>query len=691
MTAPSHLERRLCLAAFAVCAALNVWFSSHGWRNNILEGHEFRQAQTAMTVEYLLRDGWSLAYPLPLFGPPWSAPMEFPVFQTVAAGFARVSGLPVDPACRLTSLAFFYLALPALFMLLRDLPQPPHRRWLWLAAILVSPLYLFYSRAVMIESTALCLGAWFLLAYVRAVDRGHRGWLAAALLLGTGAGLAKVTTYAVFLVVAAAYTLWRMAAAGPTTATRWAAARALLVRGLVATVPSVLVGTAWVRYSDAVKASNPLAAFLVSGELHEFTFGTLAQRLSPAYWWRIMGIAGESVLPPVLVAAAAASAVFAGRSAGRVALLLAVGFVAGPLLFANLYFVHDYYFYATGLFLLGLLALGWSRLLDQRAIPAALTWLVIAACLGWEVRAFTHSYNLIQAPARPPPPELARVLAATTAPDDVILIYGLEWNPVVPYFADRRVIMVANRYTQDHQRRNAVVGRLARGRITALVAYGDARQYGEFLRMLASSLELGEGPVLTSDRAEIYLAPRLAGEASRALAAVNAHEFTLAASHSDLPGVRLQRLLVGQLPDRSLFDMMQPAPTEVVVPFGVAVSMMEGRRVFNAHSPTDVIFDLPPGARQLDADFGVLPDAYQKHPGPAGIRFQVELMSPTGGRTILFEKFLNPRDEPVDRGFQHLAVAIPRGAAGRLILRTMPGRQGNISFTWGFWSEVRLR
>ncbi|MBS0662190.1 MAG: hypothetical protein JSR48_02925 [Verrucomicrobia bacterium] len=691
MKDPMVLERRLCVAAFVVCAALSVWFSGHGWRNNILEGHEFRQAQTAMSVEYLLRDGWSLAYPLPLFGPPWSAPMEFPIFEVCAAAFARCSGLAVEPSSRLVSLAFFYLALPALFLLLRNVPQPPHRRWLWLAGILVSPLYLFYSRTVMIESTALCLSAWFLLAYVRALDRGHGGWLAAAIGFGTAAGLAKVTTYMVILVVAATYTMWRLAGAWRQPAGRWTSLGRLAWRGLAATIPSVVIGTAWVRYSDAIKLSNPLSEFLASGPLQEFTFGTVAQRTSPGFWWRIVGIAGESVMPPVLVAAAFASGIMCGRTYRKAALLLLAGFFAGPMLFANLYFVHDYYFYATGLFLVGLLALGWSRLLDLRVLPAAVSWLVIAACLGWEVHAFTHSYNLIQAPTRPEPPELARVLAATTAPDDVVLIYGLEWNPVVPYFSGRRVIMVANRYLQDHERRNAVIGRLPPGRITALVAYGDARQSEEFFRLLAKSLNLGERPVLVSATADIYLSDRLARGALPALAMVKAREFALAAPSAEVPGLTRRRLPLAEVPDPSVFDMMHPRPAEVIVPFGLSVSLMEGRRVFNAHSPTDVIFDLPAGARQLDADFGVLPDAYEKNPGPSGIRFLVELVDSSGHRTTLFEKYLDPRDEPADRGFHHLKVPLPGGSIARLVLRTTPGPKGNISYTWGFWSAVDLR
>ena len=44
--------------------------------------------------------------------------------------------------------------------------------------------------------------------------------------------------------------------------------------------------------------------------------------------------------------------------------LMVLGFLAGPLIFANLYYVHDYYFYASGVFLLGALCLAWNQILD---------------------------------------------------------------------------------------------------------------------------------------------------------------------------------------------------------------------------------------------------------------------------------------------------------------------------------------
>ncbi|HTO02414.1 MAG TPA: hypothetical protein VL069_01875, partial [Opitutus sp.] len=272
-------ERNVCIGVFILSVLLNLGFSSVGLRNSLLEIHEFRQLQTAYSTRYIQSDGFSLAYPTPLFGPPWSAPMEFPLYQVCVAQFVKLTGLPLEPAGRLVSLAFLFLGLPAGFGLAGLLALPPHRRWLFLSLILLSPGYLYYSRSFLIESTALCVSAWFLLGYCKALQLRSRGWLAAAVGFGIAAALTKVTTLIVFLVVAAAYTLhllWKDAR-DPTTRPRlWGT----ILFALAATIPAVAIGTAWVHFSDAVKLSNPLSADLVSANLWTFNFGTWHQRLS---------------------------------------------------------------------------------------------------------------------------------------------------------------------------------------------------------------------------------------------------------------------------------------------------------------------------------------------------------------------------------------------------------------------------
>src|SRR5689334_10551441 len=78
--------------------------------------HEFRQTQTAFSVWEMRTHGISLLHPkLPLFGPPWECPFEYPVFQLVAAAVDSIAPWKnLDISIRLTNLAFFYLTAVAL-------------------------------------------------------------------------------------------------------------------------------------------------------------------------------------------------------------------------------------------------------------------------------------------------------------------------------------------------------------------------------------------------------------------------------------------------------------------------------------------------------------------------------------------------------------------------------------------------
>lgn len=690
MTSKPFTESRICIGIFILCVGLNLAVSAVGFRNSLQEIHEFRQLQTALTTRSIQESGFRLAYPTPLFGPPWSAPMEFPVYQLVVVRLAALTGMPLEPAGRLVALAFLYLALPACFSLAGILGLPRARRWLWLGLILLSPVYIYYSRSFMIESTALCASAWFLLAYVRALTpRAHR-WLAAAIVFGLIAALAKITTLILFLVVAAAYTvwlLWQQARLSP----GWAAPARTALRALTATVPAVVTGFAWVHYSDAVKVSNPLSRFLASEPMTTFNFGTLAQRLTPAFWERILYHTCLAVASPFNLTLIALFALILGTASRWRALLLILGFASGPLIFANLYFVHDYYFYACGVFLLGALVLAWNQLLDLPAFSPAAKWSVIGLSLGLQFFTYLENYFPTQRRPQDQPPEIATLVAAATQPADVVLIFGEDWNSKTSYYAHRRAVMVPDGKLNDAATVNAVLDRFAPGQVTALVVTREMRNFPSYFAPFIQRLHLHPTAVLVSPYTLVYVAEARLDLARARLETLVSKEFQF--TITDGPGTAIPRVRypVAQLADPQVVAMMTPAPTVIFHPFTPSAHYLDGKSVFNAHAPTDLVFEFPAGATEASAVFGILPAAYEGKNATEGVEFRVELITLDGTRRTLHSTYLSPSHRPEDRGNRTLRVPLPAGTRGQIWFRTLPGPTGSIACAWAYWSRIDLK
>ena len=171
---PSSREAWLALAVFAACLGFHFRGALVGWQSRNLPGVEYRQAQTAISAFYINQeDNFSLAYPTPVLGKPWSIPLEFPLYQWTVVSVSRVTGLSLTKAGRAVSLACFYLMLPAIYLLLARWHVAPGHRWLVLGVVVTCPLYVFYSRAFLIETMALMFSVWFWVAYERAVAGGQ--------------------------------------------------------------------------------------------------------------------------------------------------------------------------------------------------------------------------------------------------------------------------------------------------------------------------------------------------------------------------------------------------------------------------------------------------------------------------------------------------------------------------------------
>ena len=210
-----------------------------------------------------------------------------------------------------------------------------------------------------------------------------------------------------------------------------AAPQVLLVSAATFVVPAAITAV-WTRFADGVRAANPLArTFLLSSELNTWNFGTLAQRLSGEFW---SVLALRSVPDAVGHWAVVGGAVLLTAIAShrwRESLMCLVVFVAAPLIFSNLYEVHNYYACANALFLVGGVGLAIVAGLEAQASRRYVAIAALALVGVCEVNAYLRGYYRAQQGDRRLP--AAEVVAQVTDPGDVVLIYGSDWSAVLPY------------------------------------------------------------------------------------------------------------------------------------------------------------------------------------------------------------------------------------------------------------------
>src|SRR3990167_921924 len=84
----------------------------------LFTGNSFRQAMTAITVWTFINEGISLlGYKTPVFGPPWTIPFEFPIYQLTVAFVVRLGIDNIDLAGRIVAILYFYLSACFLFLI----------------------------------------------------------------------------------------------------------------------------------------------------------------------------------------------------------------------------------------------------------------------------------------------------------------------------------------------------------------------------------------------------------------------------------------------------------------------------------------------------------------------------------------------------------------------------------------------
>jgi len=472
----------------------------------LLEAHGFRQTQTAYTARIYHQDGIDLLHPkLPVLGEPFEVPFEFPLFQA-AASVVMDAGVDDDVAMRLTGLVCFLLTASLLYGLVRHVADRPSAVAA-LVAFLATPFALIWGRTSMIEylATAGAVGfAWATVAWRENRRPEVAGLALVAWLVGM---LVKPTTAAFWLLPALGY---RTTNPRATSRGRTAAVLALLV--LVPLAATAL----WTRHADAIKVASPVTDWLTSSELEDWNFGSLSQRFDRGVWGVIVGRVVVHVIGLAGVALLAVALVALARSVQR---LFWVGVVlAGalpPLVFTNLYLVHDYYLAAVTPALAALLGFAagfiWRHLPPKapiRAVAAVTGLLLAASTVGFDHAYWRHAWDDEPDPATL---ALARQLARVSEPDDRIGVIGLDWSPAVLYYADRWGLMIVDQREAEaldalHRERyhRVLVRQPEETDLRALARWPWVASLSENVYGVADGMEeLPTSPLLATDSANI--------------------------------------------------------------------------------------------------------------------------------------------------------------------------------------------
>ncbi len=695
---PDRLEKAFAAVLFATALLFHGWGARVGWNNLNLPGCEFRQTQTAISAYFIQREhNFSLAYPTPVLGKPWSIPMEFPLYQWTVVGLSNATGLPLTQAGRTVSLACFYAALPAFYLLLGRLGLPWMRRLVVLSFLLCCPLYVFYSRAFLIETMAWMFGAWFLAGYVFAVERRSAGFWALAAAGGMGAGLVKVTTLMFFLMPALAWTCWWFWDDFTAEPASGRAGR-LLRRAAWCAACAALPGAAavwWVHYSDHIKAQSVAGAFLQSGSMAGYNFGVGVRWLG-ATWaphWRILF--QEIASWPVL-AAGGLVALLAARRWWAFIGAMVFFFFAIQVLCPILYAWHEYYYVANAMMLVLALGLALAGLLESRA-PRWLAWSVIAGLAAGQAWGYLSFYYPGQQLASRGGSPLAWALQAVTRPDDVVICAGDDWSSIMPYFAQRRALMIRRDLETTWQLVHPAFRALEGEPVTAMVLYGAQRENRTLRDIAWQYFRIDPQPMAHSENAAIYLHEQLRDDARilddlRGTAGIQLDPRPPGET-SVLAGHEVET--AGVLPRwRERFALLQPQPQRFFATFPIQPVQMGGKSWIMSHPDSRYWFKVAAGAHRMTVECMVDPQAYADSvpwgDRSDGISILVTAPGVEGGRQTVFSRYLNPRDQPADRGPQRMELEFSLPAGAEVELHISPGPQGNGARDWSMLGAVRI-
>ena len=690
---PSRRETSLLVALFCAALVIQFYCTTLNWTAGFMPRHEFRQAQTAIITYYINeQNNFSPLYETPVVGKPWvSILLEVPVYQWTVVLVSRATGWTQVVAARTVSLACLYLTLPALYLLLGRMGLTPARRLLPLALLLLCPVYVFYSRAFLMDAMEVMCCAWFLLAFVRTMDERTGGWLALAIVAGLAASLIKSVTLVAWLLPAMAYGAWRLWR-DVRQPRGWKKAAITCGWGLATILPGLLALKWWITVTDALKVKHASAWLFTAKNQAAGNWGLLnfGVRFSREMWSVFLERWGETAMPPWVIGVIFLLGVIFLRR-GRAAMLgLFAVYLLAQLLFPFAYGYQDYYYYSCGVFLVGALGLVFVGLLD-RPVLRWLCWPLVVATGYAEVWTYWHGYHVDQILRSNGGFAYTEALKLVTPRDSVIVVAGADWAAMIPLYSQRKALMIRNGLEFDPAYLRRAFDDLAGEDVSALVLVGASRTNGPLLNLAAGRFDLDRTtPTFSQPDTDIYVSKRYVERVQKRLRTSERYlGLTVGAKPPEAAPANAP-FDISPEQARASFRNVFPAPYHGRFEHGVGYFTVDDKIVLSEHPDSDLSLHPPAGATQIRWVYGIVAEAYQRAGDKTdGVEFIVTGEQPDGRKRQIYRRLLDPLKNVADRGDQDVTIPYHAMPGESLVFSTRPNT--GYSCDWAYCVRIEVK
>jgi hypothetical protein len=458
------------ITIFVTTLIANAFFITRGLNNTIYDNYDFRQAQTAITIDYFISDGITINYITPVLGEPWSIPMEFPLYQYVTASFSKITNFSIDTSGRIISIVFFYIALLYCYLIVKTIIKDKILALLPISLLLLNPVYLFWSRTIMIESTALALSLSYLY-YVMLFMETKKRW-AIVILIGGLAFMVKITTALLFMPLIAMVIIFKWY--HNSSRFKFKALSKYFLWGVLTCLIPLILGLLWSNYADGIRSENPIAnSFLTIKKLENWNFGTMQQKFDINVWSLIFKRILDVKIIVINIFFLALVLMKKPKSIWLY-LILIFSFLLGPLIFTNLYFVHRYYIYASYLFLIGSFAFVAIHLFQlNKWYYSSLAIVFMVLNLMYQYKTYQYRYYYDQITNNFPTKGIVEKVRNNISENGKFIIIGNDWNSDISYYSHRKSVSILN-YMEDVNNELTLLTLEKNQNIEGIVIKGDS-------------------------------------------------------------------------------------------------------------------------------------------------------------------------------------------------------------------------